>query len=276
MFAFIILKLWDLMLKHLEELIAAQSVDELWAAHLDRMSTYGFDRLVYGFTRFRSLHDFGQLDDMLLLTNHSSAYIDGFIGGRMFERGPMTRWAAENAGVCLWSWIADQSREGKLSADEIAVVDYNLAHGVRAGLSMSFPDVSARSTGAIGICAAESLRQRDVNAIWAEKGREIFVINSIFHMRITVMPFTTSRRALTSRQREVLEWVGDGKTTASIASIMGLTPATVEKHLRLAREALDVDTTAQAVLKASIQKQIFISCESKESEHLGRLKLASI
>ena len=31
----------------------------------------------------------------------------------------------------------------------------------------------------------------------------------------------------------------------------------VEKHLRLAREALDVETTAQAVLKASLQRQIF-------------------
>ncbi|MFV0358632.1 MAG: LuxR family transcriptional regulator, partial [Tropicimonas sp.] len=37
-----------------------------------------------------------------------------------------------------------------------------------------------------------------------------------------------------------------------------LTPATIEKHLRLAREALDVMTTAQAVLKASFLNQIFI------------------
>jgi LuxR family transcriptional regulator len=37
-----------------------------------------------------------------------------------------------------------------------------------------------------------------------------------------------------------------------------LNPATVEKHLRLAREALDVDTTAQAILKASTQNQFFL------------------
>jgi hypothetical protein len=40
--------------------------------------------------------------------------------------------------------------------------------------------------------------------------------------------------------------------------IMGLTSATVEKHLRLAREALAVDTTAQAVLKASFSNQMFV------------------
>ena len=78
------------------------------------------------------------------------------------------------------------------------------------------------------------------------------------HLKLLNLPHANSRRPLTKRQREVLEWVGDGKTTADIATIMGLTPATVEKHLRLARESLDVDTTAQAVLKASFQNQIYV------------------
>ena len=51
---------------------------------------------------------------------------------------------------------------------------------------------------------------------------------------------------------------GDGKTTQDIAFLLGLTAATVEKHLRLAREALDVDTTAQAVLKAAFYNQMFV------------------
>jgi LuxR family transcriptional regulator len=102
------------------------------------------------------------------------------------------------------------------------------------------------------------MRQHEVDAVWDEHGREITAINNVTHLRITSMPFASSRRALTPRQREALEWVGDGKTTQDIATIMGLTSATVEKHLRLAREALDVDTTAQAVLKASFQNQIFV------------------
>ncbi len=49
---------------------------------------------------------------------------------------------------------------------------------------------------------------------------------------------------------EVLDVVGNGKTGQNIAILMGLSAATVEKHLRLAREALDVESTAQAVLYA--------------------------
>jgi LuxR family transcriptional regulator len=39
---------------------------------------------------------------------------------------------------------------------------------------------------------------------------------------------------------------------------MEISPAMVEKHLRLAREALSVETTAQAVAKASFLNQIFV------------------
>ena len=39
--------------------------------------------------------------------------------------------------------------------------------------------------------------------------------------------------------------------------LMEISPAMVEKHLRLTREALSVDTTAQAVAKAALMNLIF-------------------
>ena len=42
-----------------------------------------------------------------------------------------------------------------------------------------------------------------------------------------------------------------------VALLMAVSPAMVEKHLRLAREALSVDTTAQAVAKAALMNLIF-------------------
>ena len=96
-----------------------------------------------------------------------------------------------------------------------------------------------------------------MDAIWEQHGRDLIVMNNVAHLKILTLPYTGGR-PLTRRQREVLEWVGDGKTTQDIAMLMGLTPATVEKHLRLARDALDVETTAQAVLKAALQNQMFV------------------
>lgn len=243
---------------HLSKVLTAGSIEEIWDLHVQAMAAYGFDRLLYGFTRFRTTNSFGSIDDILVLSNHSADYIQGFVRSGLYMQAPMVKWSAANEGACSWRWIEEKVSSGDLSPAEQKVLEFNLRHGVKAGYSISFRDVSVRSKGAIGLTARDGLRQRDADAIMEEFGEEILLLNNVTHLRITAMPFASSRRALTPRQREALEWVGDGKTTQDIATIMGLTPATVEKHLRLAREALDVDTTAQAVLKASFQNQIFI------------------
>ncbi|MFN0114755.1 MAG: autoinducer binding domain-containing protein [Paracoccaceae bacterium] len=243
---------------HLERVLEAPSIEDIWSLHVDRMRDYGFDRLLYGFTRFRTSNSFGSIDDILVLSNHDQAYLDGFVKTGLFHHAPMVKWAAANEGACSWAWIEEQAHARTLTPSEQRVVDFNRRHGVTVGYSISFRDVSVRAKGGIGLSMPAGKSQDEADAIWAGHGRDIEVISSVTHLRITSMPFASSRRALTPRQREALEWVGDGKTTQDIATIMGLTAATVEKHLRLAREALDVDTTAQAVLKASVQNQIFI------------------
>jgi Response regulator containing a CheY-like receiver domain and an HTH DNA-binding domain len=79
----------------------------------------------------------------------------------------------------------------------------------------------------------------------------------VAHLCITQLPATGQRRLLTERQAQVLELVADGKTMQDVALILDRNVATIEKHLRGARDALGVETTAQAVRKASILNQIF-------------------
>ena len=141
---------------------------------------------------------------------------------------------------------------------EKKIVEFNRKYGIVAGYSVSFKDVSSKSKGAIGLVGREDLSQQDVDDIWQEHGREILQINNVAHLKLASLPYSNRDKPLTARQKEVLEWVGDGKTIQDIATIMGRTPATVEKHLRLARETLNVETTAQAVFKASVSNQIFI------------------
>jgi DNA-binding CsgD family transcriptional regulator len=54
---------------------------------------------------------------------------------------------------------------------------------------------------------------------------------------------------LTRREREVLEWVGRGKTNAEIAEILWLSPGTVRKHLENAYGKLGVRTRTAAVAR---------------------------
>ncbi|KNG92945.1 LuxR family transcriptional regulator [Pseudaestuariivita atlantica] len=244
--------------QYLIDITNAPSIEEMWELHVRVMGEYGFDRLLYGFTNFRTEHSLGDPNDFLLLTNHNPEYMDGFIKQGFFSDAPMVKWALENDGAQSWRWMAEVAASGAVSPKMAKVIEFNRDMQVIAGYTISFKSVSPRSKGAIALTAKPGISQDDVDAIWAESGTDLIVMNNVAHLKILNLPFHVSGRTLTKRQLEALQWVGDGKTMQDIATIMGLTQATVEKHLRLARDALDVETTAQAVLKAAFQNQMYL------------------
>ena len=55
---------------------------------------------------------------------------------------------------------------------------------------------------------------------------------------------------LTTREREVLQWLARGKTDADIASLLAISPRTVNKHLEHIYVKLGVETRTAAVMRA--------------------------
>ncbi len=245
-------------LDFLAQIVESDNIEDVWALHTEKMASYGFGRLLYGYTRFKTDKSLGDPLDTLMLTNCSQDYIDGFVTTGLYFNGPMMPWALENSGACSWSWVREQLAQDGFTAKEKEAIAFNQKMGITAGYTISFPSKSDRNKGATALAADVGMTQDDVDAVWQEHGRDILLINNVVHLKITSLPYSSARRSLTPRQREALEWVGEGKIMQDIATIMNLTPATIEKHLRLAREALDVETTAQAVLKASFKNQIFV------------------
>ena len=246
------------MKSYLQQLSNCQSIEELWEAHTKKMAEFGFDRLIYGFTHFWSGKSLGDPGDFILLSNHDREYTDVFVGKQGYMDAPMVNWALNNEGAGSWSMLAQMQADKVLTPEEQRMIDFNRSMGVIAGYTISFKSVSTRSKGAIALTAKEGLSQQDVDAIWDEHGPDIHLMNNMAHLKILSLPYTSPHRVLTKRQLEALAWVGDGKTIQDIAVLMGLTSATVEKHLRLARQALSVETTAQAVLKTALFNQMFV------------------
>ena len=244
----------------LSELTNASTVEELWDVHTRQMAAYGFQKLIYAFTRYYSASSnvaVGDPQDWVLLSNAPSAYVDHFVEDGMYLNGPMVRWALTNDGACSWRWMEEMLSSEMATAQEREVIAFNHKNGIKSGYTLSFRSVSKRSKGAIALIGGDGVSQPAVDQIWAEHGEELMVLNNVMHLKVLALPHSGSRK-LTARQREVLQWVGDGKTTQDIAILLGLTSATIEKHLRLARETLDVETTAQAVLKAAFYNQMFV------------------
>ena len=73
----------------------------------------------------------------------------------------------------------------------------------------------------------------------------------------TAEEVNTSRKpdakvALTPRENEILTWIAIGKCNGDIAQILGISPYTVNNHIKSLFKRLDVSSRAQAVSKASV------------------------
>lgn len=247
-----------MILDYVERVTSLSEMQDVWSYHKEVMASYGFNRVLYGFTRFRTERSLGDPLDMLILTNHDRSYIQPFLDEGLYLNAPMTLWALNNVGSSSWRQTDKMVADGMLADNTRRVWEFNKRHGLGAGYTVSFLTNSKRAKGAISLTSIPALSFDEADAIWTEHGRALEAMSNVLHLRLASMPNPDTLRPLTPRQREVLEWVGDGKTTSEIAEIMGLTPPTVEKHLRLARESLDVSTTAQALLKASFLNQIYV------------------
>jgi LuxR family transcriptional regulator len=241
----------------LNRIAAAPSIDAAWDLATGYFAQLGFARVNYGFTRFRHLKTIGDPDDALFLSTCDADYVKRYFQGGFYAKTPVFRWAERSSGACTWTWVKEAFDAGKLSAEEAEAVRQNAAMGVTAGISVSFPEMSSRSKGALGLIADPGLTHASVDTLFAARREEILAVANMMHLTIVHLPQLSRHRALSPRQREALEWVADGKTTQDVALLMGVSPAMVEKHLRLAREALAVETTAQAVAKGALLNMIF-------------------
>lgn len=241
----------------LTRIAEAKSVDEVWALAAGFFQPLGLSRMNYGFTRFLHERSVGDPDDAIFLTTGDSEYARRYFYNGLYARTPVYRWAVANSGACTWRWVKEAYDAGKLTPDEKEAVELNAAMGIFAGISISFPESTTRSKGALGLVADPGMTHDQVEALFEAKKDEILAVAHMMHLKIILLPQSPTKRSLTERQRQALEWVADGKTTQDVALLMEVSAAMVEKHLRLAREALSVETTTQAVAKASLLNIIF-------------------
>ena len=245
------------LLDALERIFAATSIEEVWAQYCRKMAAHGFDRLLYAYTRFPSASGFGDPEDALIVASMPEGFMRRYIGEGLFRDCPTAQWLARNEGLLNWGEINDRFIRGDLTAAQTRAIENQNEFGIIHGFSIGFTAPAPRALATMGLCAQGDLDQADADAIWRRDGRELMVLSCATHLRMISLPQDVYGHQLTARQREVLQWVGEGKSVQDTATILGVTPATVEKHLRLARDALGVQSTAQAVLKAAFRNQLY-------------------
>ena len=128
---------------YLDALTNTKTVEEFWGLHTEKMASFGFDRLIYGFTRYRSGTSLGDPQDWVVLTNQPVSYMTPFVDEGLYFHAPMVKWALENDGACSWRWMDDMARTDGFTSSERRVVEFNRKMSVTAGYTISFRSISA-------------------------------------------------------------------------------------------------------------------------------------
>ncbi|WP_378945873.1 helix-turn-helix transcriptional regulator [Paracoccus sp. R86501] len=168
------------------------------------------------------------------------------------NRDAWVEWVLQNDGDINAAQLIAQ-----VGADRTPSLAMAARNGMQAVQLLSLRNIVTHSVGAIMLVPGRDLDEDHLAQLWERHGADMWLLARTVHMRVATLPRDHGITTLTSRQREVLGWRSAGKTVSEIGTILGITPATVEKHMRLAREALGVDTTPQAVLKAHVTDQLF-------------------
>ncbi|MEM8823614.1 MAG: LuxR C-terminal-related transcriptional regulator [Pseudomonadota bacterium] len=233
----------------LMKISAARNVQTAWDIFADTLETVGFSRSMYAC--IGGWHGQADHSDVLLLYRGPTDYADIYLDEQLYLENPIFDWCEQNEGfMSSEDLIAQYENTGKMTPQLARLSElrahYGTCHGYFGSLRDVVPGVGAVVTMSptVGVMSRTTLK-----SIWAAHGDEIQALARVMHLRACTLPHPV-RRPLSTRQREVLSWASQGKTVRDIASIMQISVQTVEKHLRLAREALDAANTAHAVRKA--------------------------
>lgn len=246
------------MLDAIENILAARSAEQVWQRYVSALTHLGFPHVSYHGMRLLRSESARMIDDSILLSSHSPRLLHELLSQNLLQNAPMYRWMERNHGSQSWDWMRTQRIAGRLSPADERAMDLFTRYGYVAGYAISLGDSVARLRAGVILNGAIGQRQDKLDETWTQTRREIEALTGVVHLRIASMPFNQPEEVLTLRQREVLECISVGQTTQEIAELLDVTPATVEKHLRLARKALGARTTAQAILLAASRRQIFI------------------
>lgn len=246
------------MLDTIENILAARSAEQVWQRYVLALTHMGFPHVSYHGMRLLRSESARMIDDSILLSSHSPRLLHELLSQNLLQNAPMYRWMERNQGSESWDWMRTQRIAGRLKPADERAMDLFTRYGYVAGYAISLGDSVARLRAGVILNGAIGQRQDKLDDTWSRSRREIEVLTGVVHLRIASMPFNQPEEVLTLRQREVLECISVGQTTQEIAELLDVTPATVEKHLRLARKALGARTTAQAILLAASRRQIFI------------------
>jgi LuxR family quorum sensing-dependent transcriptional regulator len=207
----------------------------------------------YGFERFiiSGLPDRGQdVRPFVLLSGWPDAWYERYTSRGYVHLDPVARHCFSTTLPFEWSQ-AVYDRESDLPAKR--VMDEATDFGMNDGFCVPI-HMEGGMQGVVSLVG-------ETKGLTEQARLELHMLALYAHGRLRYLNTThehlgPTRRAITSREAEVLKWAAGGKTAGEIASITGLTERTVNAHCMNAQSKLGTKNRVHTVVEAIRHKLI--------------------
>lgn len=218
-----------------------ETAEALWKACLIYFRHHGIDRVSYHHVPPRGASDAGAT--RITATGFPEEWMRTYITERLYRVDPVAVFSQHSIEPFFWSDIAKLKPLSPVEKAFLKRLDYaQLGDGLCVQVFGPF--------GRNGFCGLGLGHGRD--RIGCREIRALQWACQLGHLKYcTILSDELDLGpVLTSREIEVLDWMARGKSNAVIAEILGLSPHTIDAHLRRVYLKLGVTGRTSAALRA--------------------------
>lgn len=224
-------------LKYIEKLIAAESVDELQALGVAYAAELGFNGFLYG-QQGRAVFEY---KPPLIISDFSLEWMKEYQARDAISIDPLVRHSMTRNTPLTWdaATALHADRAGVLLMKDAS--DFDMRSGVVAPIRGYFQERSI-------VSMHSDIRPKEMQSFFNSYQGDITLFALHYHESLTrIMRMLTPIIKLTKREREVLQAAADGKDTSCIATILGISEATVLAHFTGVFRKLGAENRVHAV-----------------------------
>lgn len=203
-------------------------------------SKLGFDYCAYGMRLPLSIAE----PKTIMLNNYPEAWQKRYVKQQYVRVDPTVQHCMLSLQPLVWSSQSANTQSQKDFWEEAR------SYGLNVGWAQSSRDFIG-TRGMLTLArSADQLSEKEQKAQYTNMFWLSQTVHSSIAKIVNETEFAQFNLYLTNREKEVLRWTAEGKTSAEIAQILGVTERTVNFHLGNSMQKLNVNNKISAAIRA--------------------------
>ena len=239
----------DLIDEYIERILQTDDLNERERLICDCAGALGFPTILYAVTDMAIARQIPRR--VQVVGNFENEWIERYLAGGYVHDDPIAQMNFLSNQFVTWeSFLKKLDYAGQMSPRAQRICDEARSFDTYGGVSIPIHTLDGLA-GVVSAVPDGRSNQRTATIKSQFLGLFYFAhrVHSVFASTLWDTTLTATN-PLSKRQQECLKWSASGKTSDDIATIIGISTPTVEKHIREAVRRLDATSRIQAVAKA--------------------------